>query len=283
MRALFCLLALIGAGSAGAETRLVGTYVWDIPEDTFGGFSGIEVTPDGSGFTALSDRGNYVRGTFTRQDGMITNVRAGPVTRLADSDGAALPHPRNDSEGLAIAADGQTYVSFESIHRIRVFPTLDSPSELLPAHPDFDAMQRNSSLEALAIGPDGALYTLPERSGAVQRPFPVYRYRDGTWDQPFAIPRRGAFLIVGADIGPDGRFYVLERDFTGFGFRSRVRRFDMAGGNEETLFETRTGTHDNLEGIAVWQDGPHLRLTLIADDNFRFFQRTEIVEYELTD
>lgn len=247
------------------------------------GFSGIEVTPDGREFTALSDRGNYIQGTFIRQGGMITNVRAGPVTRLADSDGAPLPHPRNDSEGLAIAADGQTYVSFESIHRIRVFPTLDSPSALLPAHPDFDAMQRNSSLEALAIGPDGALYTLPERSGAVQRPFPVYRYRDGTWDQPFAIPRCSAFLIVGADIGPDGRFYVLERDFTGFGFRSRVRRFDMTGGNEETLFETRTGTHDNLEGIAVWQDGNHLRLTLIADDNFSFFQRTEIVEYELTD
>ena len=283
MRALFCLLALIGAGPAWAEARLVGTYVWDIPDDTFGGFSGIEVTPDGSGFTALSDRGSYVRGTFTRQGGMITDVQAGPVTRLADSEGAPLPHPRNDSEGLAIAADGQTYVSFESIHRIRVFPTLDSPSGLLPAHPDFDAMQRNSSLEALAIGPDGALYTLPERSGAVQRPFPVYRYRDGTWDQPFAIPRRGAFLIVGADVGPDGRFYVLERDFTGFGFRSRVRRFDMTGGNEERLFETRTGTHDNLEGIAVWQDGTHLRLTLIADDNFRFFQRTEIVEYELTD
>ena len=262
---------------------MVGTYVWDMPDAGFGGFSGIEVTPDGSGFTALSDRGGYVQGTFTRQDGVITGVLASPVMRLTDTDGAPLPHPRNDSEGLAIAADGLAYVSFESIHRIRVFPALDSPSEMLPAHPDFDAMQRNSSLESLAIGPDCALYTLPERSGAVQRPFPVYRYRNGIWDKPFTIPRRGAFLITGADIGPDGRFYVLERDFTGFGFRSRVRRFDMTGGNEEVLLETRTGTHDNLEGIAVWEDGTHLRLTLIADDNFRFFQRTEIVEYELTD
>ena len=47
--------------------------------------------------------------------------------------------------------------------------------------------------------------------------------------------------------------------------------------------ETRLRAHDNLEGISVWQDEQGLRMTLISDDNFRAFQRTEIVEYRLTD
>jgi uncharacterized integral membrane protein (TIGR00697 family) len=144
-------------------------------------------------------------------------------------------------------------------------------------------MQTNSSLEALAIGPDGALYAMPERSGLAMRPFPVYRLQNGVWDQPFGIPRSGPYLLSGADIGPDGRLYVLKRDFIGVGFRNRAQRFDLDGTSEEILLETRVPTHENLEGISARQDGQGLRMTLIYDGNFRTFQRTEIVEYWLTD
>ncbi|MDA1155104.1 MAG: esterase-like activity of phytase family protein, partial [Proteobacteria bacterium] len=57
----------------------------------------------------------------------------------------------------------------------------------------------------------------------------------------------------------------------------------LTGGSEEVLLETRLRTHDNLEGISVWQDEQGLRMTLISDDNYRALQRTEIVEYRLTD
>jgi hypothetical protein len=67
------------------------------------------------------------------------------------------------------------------------------------------------------------------------------------------------------------------------GFRNRVRRFALDGTGEEVVLETRVLTYDNLEGISVWQDVQGLRMTLISDDNFRSFQRTEIVEYRLTD
>ena len=82
--------------------------------------------------------------------------------------------------------------------------------------------------------------------------------------------------------------YVLERHFAGIGgFASRVRRFTLSGdriAREETLLETPLGAHDNLEGIAVWRGaGGRLRLTMISDDNFRFFQRTEFVEYAVED
>ena len=49
---------------------------------------------------------------------------------------------------------------------------------------------------------------------------------------------------------------------------------------EITLLETQPRTHDNLEGIAVWQDAlGDMRITMISDDNHRFFQKNEIVEY----
>ena len=145
-------------------------------------------------------------------------------------------------------------------------------------------MQNNSSLEALAIDHHGQLYTIPERSGQIDKPFPVYRYTGKKWDKRFHIPRRGEFLVVGADFGPDHKFYLLERHFRfPFGFATRVRRFSLSSSgfyNEETLIRSRLGTHGNLEGISVWQDDRNrMRITLIADDNFKFFQHTELVEY----
>ena len=158
----------------------------------------------------------------------------------------------------------------------------------IPRPKEFNELQNNSSLETLAIDAEGTLYTLPERSGKLSRPFPVFRYRGGTWDQPFSIPRRPPYLPVGGDFGPDGKFYLLERHMSGiFGFQSRVRRFDLGPdgvSGEETLLESKTGTHDNLEGISVWRDqSGAIRMTLIADDNFKFFQTTEVVEYRVAD
>jgi hypothetical protein len=95
-------------------------------------------------------------------------------------------------------------------------------------------------------------------------------------------------MPTGADFGPDGRLYLLERGFAGFGFSSRVRAFTLnATGtrilSEQTLFTSPVGKHDNLEGLSVWTDSQErIRLTMVSDDNFRFFQRTELVEYVLT-
>ncbi len=88
--------------------------------------------------------------------------------------------------------------------------------------------------------------------------------------------------MSGADVGPDGMLYVLERDFAVFGFRSRVRRFARDGSDETVILESRTGQHDNLEGISVWRDAAgDIRITMVADDNFGAFQRNEIVDYRV--
>jgi hypothetical protein len=65
-----------------------------------------------------------------------------------------------------------------------------------------------------------------------------------------------------------------------------VRRFDITDkslSNETVLLETRSLQYDNLEGISVWRDGQGIRLTMVSDDNFGMFQRTELVEYRVTE
>lgn len=283
MLRFLCLLALLRAVPVYAEAIYLGSYDWRINDPQFGGFSAIEVSADGMHFVALTDRSSIARGTFIRDGELIIGVELSAFRRLLGPTRAPLADAFSDSEGLAIGPDGTLYVSFEGDDGIRSFADLDRPGSDLISTPAFAEFQPNSALEALAIGPDGALYTMPERSGLATRPFPVFHLQDGVWDQPFALARSGAFLIAGADIGPDGKLYVLERDFAGVGFRSRVRRFDLDGSNGETVLLTGLRTHDNLEGISVWQDAQGLRMTLISDDNFRMFQRTEIVEYRLTD
>ncbi len=281
-------LAAGGPGFPGGRSAavLVGSYTWSPGGAGFGGFSGLEVTDDGAGFTVLSDRGALLEGRFLRQDEIIVGVEAGPLHKLKDPDGEPLPRFFTDSEGLAIDSHGRIFISFEGEHRVWSYRNTEAWALKMPQHPHFERMQNNSSLEALAIAPDGTLYTLPERSGRRVLPFPVYRFRDNEWTHPFSLPRRGEYLPVGADFGPDGRLYLLERHFSGiFGFRNRIRSFAVGEtglSDERELLETSTGTHDNLEGLAVWRDGTGaIRLTMISDDNFRIFQVTEFVEYRL--
>lgn len=274
---------------APAPGDLISSFVWRGEDPRLGGVSAIELDATGIQFSALSDRGAWTQGRLIRDaEGRITGIDAPPFRLLKARGEEPLAASRADSEGLAIGADGAAYVSFERVARVLRYARLDGPAENLPTPGAFDKMQANSSLEALAIDRRGWLYTLPERSGRESRPFPVYRFRNGAWDQPFAIPRRGSFLPVAADFGPDGRLYILERQFRGLmGFASRLRRFQITTTTisaEETVLETRSGLHDNLEGLSVWRDAAgDLRATMVSDDNFNFFQRTEIVEYRIPD
>lgn len=281
---LAALIVLPARAEPGA--REISRYVWQDEDPRFGGFSALELSDDGARFFALSDRTWLARGTITRDaDGKITDIQAGPLTTLKNTDGGALPALLGDSEGLALMPDGALCVSFEAVARIWCYDDPTGPARALPSPPGADEMLPNASLEALAVGPDGAFWTMPERSGKLTRPFPVLVLRAGVWSQEGALPREDEFLPVGADFGPDGAFYLLERRVGAFGgFASRIRRFhpgEEGLGPAETLWESPLWRHDNLEGLSVWQAPEGLRITMISDDNFNFFQRTELVELAL--
>ncbi len=287
---LAVIAGLLPALLWAAEAKYIGSYTWTSNDERLGGLSGLELSDDGKRFYALSDRAVLFGGTLSRdEDGEVTGAEVSLISPLRAADGGPLARYHDDSEGIAIGPDGTVYLSFESAHRIATIDPESGRTTDIPDHPDFQGLQMNSSLEGIAVDAERIVYTLPERSGAMTRPFPLYRYDPARgWLDDWDVPRDSDtdFLPVGLDIGPDGRLYLLERWFTGLGFASRVRRFDMGPGgpmNGETLLRTYTGTHDNLEGIAVWSDGTDIRLTMISDNNFRFFQRTEFVDYRVSE
>lgn len=271
---------------AAQSLEFVSSYRWSEPVQGFGGLSSIEVSGNGTAFLATGDKGLLAEGVIVRSRGRIVGVDNAKFRPILGPDGKALRTWRTDAEGLAIYKGRRIYISFEGTHRIFAYRGLNQAAQPVKVPASFKNLQRNSSLEALAVDEAGRLYTIPERSGLLERPFPVWRYANGRWDDRLKLPRRGGFLVVGADFGPDGRLYVLERQFNGFGgFASRVRSFRVTQTrleDERELLTTRSGQHDNLEGISVWQtDTGNIRVTMIADDNFSVFQNTEIVEYRM--
>lgn len=270
---------------AAANAELVASLNLSSDVEGFGGFSGLEISDDGTEITAVSDKGRIMRGQILRDANDnpigVTEMR---FAYVLGPNGARMQKWREDAEGLAIDNRGRLYVSFEGEPgRVWRYDRFGGAATELPHAAFMEQMQPNSGLEGLAVDRSGSLFSLPERSGQLNRPFPVWRYRNGQWDQPFSVPRHPPHLTVGLDIGPDNRLYLLERHFSGISFRTRIRRFDVVGDalqNERILLDTPSGTHLNLEGISVWRDVDNvLRITMIADDNFRSFLNTTLVEY----
>jgi hypothetical protein len=286
---LVLIAGLEGSASPTPPPGFMGAYTWRMDDPLFGGMSAINIAENGSDFIALSDRVQFIQGKVNRDaSGQILSITSQPMQSLQNPEGRPLTGRRADSEGMAVAADGSIYVSFEGVARVMHYPKLAGPAQKLPSPKAFKTLQPNASLEALAIDRDGTLYTLPERSGALEKPFPVFRFKDGKWDQTLQVQRIGSFLAVDADFDAEGRFYLLERDFRGLaGFATRLRRFHLtdAGFDKgETLLETPTGLYDNLEGLSIWRNGDgKLTATMISDDNYTFFLRTQIVDYHLPD
>lgn len=292
-RSRFALIVSLFASSCTAvadqPAEFAGSYVWEKSNEAYFGFSGLEVSDDGVDFTVLGDSAQVIRGTIERDvEGAIRSVAVSSISSLRSTDGSSIRGTRfEDAEGLALLPDGSFAASFEGAHRVNLYPTIDGPAKPLPRPRSFAAFEKNAGLESLAADENGTLYALPERSGGLTRDFPVFRYLDGKWDVPFGVPRMGSYLPVGADFGPDGLLYLLERQFLGvFGFSTRVRRFSIEGdaiSKGEVILQTPPRLHDNLEGLAVWRDpSGDIRLLMVSDDNNLPVQRTELVEYRLT-
>ncbi|MGR3501964.1 esterase-like activity of phytase family protein [Pseudaestuariivita sp.] len=288
LRRLIGCAALWLAGLASAanaddvpQARYLGSYSWDLDVYWFGGFSGLEVFDGGRRFVAITDRGIVTQGSFAREGGEIIGVTVSDAVLLFPAEPFRDAEVPRDSEGLARAPDGRLWVSFEGAHRVgRLEDGVETRA--LPGWEQFGDLSFNGGFEGLARV-RGGFVAIPERSGSPIRPFPVWRFLEGSWTRIGTIPRREGFLPVGLDYLPDVGLFLLERAAPGFGFRSRVRLLSVEGDRVEvlgTVLTTRTRAHDNLEGLSVWRDAAgRIRLTMVSDDNFMPFQKTEFVEY----
>ncbi|MFK7834680.1 MAG: esterase-like activity of phytase family protein [Sulfitobacter sp.] len=274
------------AVSAELKLNLSSNTFWEVDAPWFGGFSALEMASDGRAATFITDRGMLVAAQIKREAGKITSIDITKQTLLRDAAGIPFADRVHDAEGLAIGAQGRAFVSFEFEHRVRALNRDTGMTQNLPNHPEFDGLPINKGLEALAIDAQGTLFALVELRQQGQDITPLYRFKDGQWTISHRIPLNAPFVPVGADIAEDGWLYLLERTVTPLGFRSRLRRFDLNADPmpSEILITTFPALFDNLEGLSVWTDSTGAtRLTMVSDDNFLPIQRTQVVEYILTE
>lgn len=286
-----CLAVTAYAAGRSADrpgpARFISSYILKASPDWFGGFSSISLGSGGKEIIMLTDRSHMLTGQIARKDGKLDDVQFETHTLLRNANGKSMAVWRDsiDSEGLAVGKNGELFISFEGQARVSRYVTPDSKAEDLPRPIAFKKLRENKALEGLAIDENGYLYTLPESSPGAEHP--VWKWDGHAWQHPFSVPKQKGYLAVGLDIGPDGRFYLLERKFVLIGFQSRLRRWDFSTAglsNETLLLTTSIGTHANLEGLSVWRENDgSLRATMVSDDNFMPYQRSELVEYHLPD
>ena len=281
---------IIAATPVAAELAFEQTshFVWDRPEDYFGGWSAIEILDDGNSFIAIGDNSQIYEGRLERQGKAIVGVSRKPIGALVDTDGTAFFQKEiehiGDSEGLAALDTGRFAVSFERFPRVLIYGETGLPTRIeLPR--EAIGLAENGGVEALAVDTEGRLIAIPETIPKGGVGFPVWRQTPDGWETLGHLVRSQGFRPVGADIGPEGRLYVLERAFHMVGFQSRIRAFSLEDFDPsgQLIWTTPLGAFDNLEGLSVWKDSEGaLRFTMISDDNNLVIQETQIIEFRLT-
>lgn len=271
--------SLNGLGAGGAWILRSG-------DPAFGGFSGLLV--EEGRLLAVSDRGAWLSAAIGIAGGALslTDARMSP---LRNGAGEELAGAAADAEALA-RFDGALLVGFERDHRIeRHIGGGRTGGEIRQR--SFEALPNNAGIEALASVADTLLALGEEETeGPGGRGFPVYAFgADGTLLAETRLPARSRHAITGADVGADGRLYTVQRHFSVLtGVSIRIVRYHLAGvpplpvaasAEELAAFESASGI-DNMEALALWQDGAgRTRLWLLSDDNFSAFQRTMLLDF----
>lgn len=285
----------VALDAAHPATRRVGDLVFlggvalSSPDPAFGGFSALHVA--GDRVTLLSDGGAIVR------------FRLDPAWRVYDAAFAALPggpgrgwdKQDRDSESMSIARNGDVWVGFEGSNSLWRY---DAALSRARAHVAPRAMKDwpvNAGAEAMTLLPGGEMAVIAEA-----KPWPHAKGRAGivfTGD-PVAAPQRGfRFNSVpppGSDpsdmtVLPDGRWLILTRYFSGYGFGSALTVVDprrvkpgatVAGRVIATLAAPLI--HDNFEGVAVTREGRATVVWLASDDNQLWpLQRSLLLKFRL--
>jgi hypothetical protein len=279
---------VVSAGPSGAVGLAeLQRFVWAVEDADFGGMSGILVEPGGQSLTAVSDQGTIWQAAVRRDaTGRIEAVDTTFKARLKDSKGEEVSGFRQDSEDLARGANGRLFVAFEGYARISGFDLPDMAPIALHDWEQFRGHWGNEAFEGLAMLPDGHLLAVIER--ARDGAYPTFIEDVKGWTEGPPIPAGDdGYSATGADVGPDGMLYLLERRTTILmSFVTRIRRFPVGAlgiGEGEVVFQSEAGDLPNMEGISLWTgpDGATM-VTLISDNGFNGTD-TVIAEFRLTE
>jgi hypothetical protein len=294
-----------GLGSTKQFGRLEfrGGLVMTSPDDRFGGFSGLIVSPDGRRILAVTDQGHWLAAEIAyvgAAPGGLNQARMGPIRAL---NGSPLTRKRDiDAEEVTLAAgtlaSGTALVAFERNHRLVRHEIVDGglgrATGLVDLPPEARRLKFNDGLEAVAVlrgGPyRGAILAFAEDLRDADDHHTGWLLDKGR-PKRLALKDIGGFALTGAAALDDGSVLILERRFRMTeGVRMRLRHVlvgelkpDHVIEGETLILSDMSYEIDNMEAVAVHKTpGGETVVTLMSDDNFnKFLQRNLLLQFTL--
>ncbi len=286
--------------------RYLGGLVLTSSDPRFGGISGLLWEPGCRRLLAASDDGYWFILEPAEQGEKLTGISSGWISTFHRAgDQPITSKSEVDAEALARDGDGAVWAFFEQEHRAERFAGLTAcqPETLTRAAdrrwplPETRGWAMNGGAEA-ASGMGDALAYLSESSTTVAGA----RDRRGVIaspDAPNPEPRVFAYAVpagfsptdmdaLNGD-GSDGQMVILHRRLSGLGgFSALISLAELprsAAAAEAVPHDiariAAPLTVDNMEALAVRAEGERRYLYLMSDDNYRGFQRTLLLKFEL--
>ena len=290
---VFILIILFGAiPTLKADVKKwkleqVGFLNIDRNEKDYGGFSGLIIKNAGTEALVVTDKSFFFVLELRRDDNdILTGYSAIKKGRILSSKGEHLNGRNTDSESIAMDANNNYYISFESNHRIMMHAEIEGKGIFVPKHPMFRKLSVNKGIEALAIDNENRLIAIPEKPPSGISDIPIFRLQNNKWEIIKYVKIEDNFLVTDAEILPMGLLLILERKFSwtqGFKTRFRLISLDKFDNTEPIIVFTSTANQfDNLEGMTFWKDKKgEMRILTVSDDNFHPLQQSEIREFFL--
>lgn len=279
--------------SVGALDFVVG---WELRSSNanFGGISSMLVMP-GPHILALSD-GGYL---FSFDLGQTQKGNA-PAMRefiapLPQAPGSGESKETRDSESLVRdPINGRYWVGFEDSNAIARYDPALTRQEGFRAPPNMRDWPANSGPEAMVLLGSGAFLVFSEDAQTGNGLTDALLFRGDPLDpqtkvQRFAYRAPLGYKITDAATLPDGRLIIVNRRFTVFeGVSARITIADPADIAPGAVLEGEVIakidpplTVDNMEAIAITQEGDDVMVWLASDDNFNSIQRSLLLKFKL--
>ena len=284
---LFGVIPTLKADVKKWKLEQAGFLNIDRNEKDYGGFSGLLINNAGTEALVVTDKSFFFVLKLRRDDNDFqTGYSVIKKGRILSSKGEHLNGRNTDSESIAIDANNNYFISFESNHRIMMHTEVEGKGIFVPKHPMFRKLSVNKGIEALAIDNENRLIAIPEKPPLGISDVPIFRLQNNKWEIIKYIKIEDNFLVTDAEILPMGLLLILERKFSwtqGFKTRFRLISLDKFDNTEPIIVFTSTANQfDNLEGMTFWKDKKgEMRILTVSDDNFHPLQQSEIREFFL--
>jgi hypothetical protein len=270
-------------------------------DNRFGGLSDLSVSADGKRVLFVSDASNWVRAWLKYDDeGNLAGMDEAEIDSMRDVSGNPLEGKDGDAEGLAAETSGNpsgsVLVSFERDHRVWRYDLsngLDAKPTPVPVGSWVDSLPDNQGLEAIALLPRDTLLAVSETTrnnrddivGALEA-VPAQVGHGGFG--PISVAADEPYAVTSAAPDGDGGVFILERRFSFLGGFGAVIRHVPApeirpGARLEgtVIADLSSANIDNMEGIAARRADGKTFLYVVSDDNFRGWQRTLLLMFEV--